>query len=201
MKTIKIIILTAIFLFAFFANISTIQAQNNVLRVHPISGGIGYERLLAPNVSGSLTLKILPFGISFKDGDGNKISWKNYAISPEVRFYIKEDREKALAGFYLAPYLKAGLTTIEATVTSDNDLKQAARFNGHTFGIGATAGWQWVTPSGFSIGTAVGYGLSSFGLGDVEVTYSDGSTEKESFKNIGLGMGWPQLRFSLGYTF
>lgn len=201
MKTSKKITAAILLFIALFVNISTTEAQINVLKVYPLSRSIGYERLLAPNISGNLTMKVLPNNFNLKDGEGNAVSWRSISISPEVRFYMKKDREKALAGFYLAPYLKAGFTTVEATVISENDLQEAAQFDGHTFGIGGTAGWQWVTPNGFSIGTAVGFGVSYFGLGDAEVTYSDGTTEQESFKNIGFGSGWPQFRLSIGYAF
>lgn len=201
MKNNKMVAATVALCFALLGNISTLTAQNNVLKVYPLSGKIGYERLLSPNISGNVSVKFLPFELGFKDDEGNKVSWKNYNISPEVRFYLKKDREKALAGFYLAPYVKAGWSTFEATVTSDSDLEEQAKFRGHTFGIGGTAGWQWVTPNGFSIGTAIGYGVSTFGLGEVNVTYSDGSTEKEKLTGLGFGLPLPQLRFSLGYAF
>jgi len=200
MKISKLFIVTALFVFAFLINTSTTLAQNNAIKVHPLSGTLSYERLFAPNISGNVAFKILPYGINLSVGD-NKLSWKNYSITPEIRFYMKEDRKRALAGFYLAPYLRAGKTIVEATVTSESDLKEVAEFTGSNFGIGATAGWQWVTPNGFTVGTAVGYGFSSFGLNNTEVTFSDGTTENVSFKGLGFGFGFPQLRFSLGYAF
>lgn len=201
MKTTKFATTTAIMLFAFFTNIASVFSQNNALKVHPFSGTISYERLFAPNISGNVAFKVLPYGGNLSFFNEYKLSWKSYSITPEIRFYMKEDRKKALAGFYLAPYVRAGKTTVKATVTGESDLKEVAEFTGRNFGIGGTAGWQWVTPNGFTIGTAIGYGFSSLGLKDADVTFSDGTTETVSFKGLGFGFGFPQLRFSIGYAF
>lgn len=200
MKNAKPFLLIILTFVAFLSVVTNSFAQKNAIKVHPLSGKIAYERLFTPNVSGQIAVKVLPISIPINDGDG-KIGIKDYSISPEVRFYLGKDREEKLAGFYIAPYLKGGLTEVQANVRSDSDLTEKAKFTGSTIGGGATIGWQWTLNSGFNIGTALGFGLSRFSFNDVEVEYADGNVEREELSGINLGGAWPQFRFSIGYAF
>lgn len=200
MKTIKMVLLTSLTFIAFFVATQSVQAQKNAIKIHPLSGKLAYERMFTPHVSGQIAIKVLPIFFKVNDGE-DRVGLANYTISPEVRFYLGKERETKLAGFYIAPYLKGGITELRGTVTSDTDLKEKVKFRGNTIGGGATVGWQWTMNNGFNIGTAVGYGFSRFTFDDVTVRYSDGTVEKEEFRGLNLGGAWPQFRFSLGYAF
>ena len=179
---------------------ATANAQKNNIKFHPISGKLAYERMFTEKLSGQVAIGILPIFLNVNDGE-DRFGFVNYVISPELRFYFGKDREMKPAGFYIAPYLRGGITEVKATVTSETDLTERVRFRGNTIGGGALLGWQWVTDSGFNIGTALGWGFSRFNFDDITVNYSDGTQEKEEFRGLNFAYGLPQFRFSLGYAF
>lgn len=173
--------------------------QQNVIKVKPLSFELGYERALNHFISVQASARVLPFRIGF-DNDETTLSYNNYRIMPEVRFYLAS-REGAPEGFFLAPYAKAGITTVKAQTESESDLTARVKFRGNSLGAGATVGWQWITDSGFSIDTQFGWGINRLKFKDVAVTYEDGTTEVEKAPIGSFYTMLPRFSFSLGYAF
>ncbi len=175
-------------------------APTQTIQLRPISTKIFYEHLVSNDISLGATVKLFPVFVNFQgdDGDGG-IKFTNYSIAPEARFYL--GKKEGLEGFYIAPYFKVGATVLKTTTTSDDGLREKARFKGHTLGAGFVFGWQWITDSGFTIGTGLGWGYNDFSFDDARVTYSDGTTEVENVDDLTLQFGLPVFRFSLGYAF
>jgi hypothetical protein len=179
-----------------------LSVERNVIKVKPLSFEFGYERALNNFLSINTSARFLPIGIKAEGntGDGGEFSLNNYRIMPEARFYVAS-RQGAPRGFFMAPYVKAGLTTVKAETTSDTDLTAQVKFNGNSWGAGFTLGWQWITIGGFSIDTQFGWGYNSTSFKDVTVTYSDGTVEKEQAPIDNLKTTLPRFSFSIGYAF
>lgn len=173
--------------------------NQNVIKVKPLSFELGYERALNDFMSVQVGARVLPFRLGF-DNDETSLSYNNYRIMPEVRFYLAS-RNGAPEGFFLAPYAKAGITTIKAQTQSDSDLTARVKFKGTSLGAGATLGWQWIADNGFSIDTQFGWGLNRLKFKDVAVTYEDGTVETEKSPIGSFYTMLPRFSFSIGYAF
>ncbi|MCO6489530.1 MAG: DUF3575 domain-containing protein [Phaeodactylibacter sp.] len=175
--------------------------NRNIIKVKPLSFEFGYERVLNNFMSLQATARFLPIGIKGENSDGDAgLGFNNYRIMPEARFYLAS-RKGIPQGFFLAPYLKAGLTTIKAETRSATDQAANVKFRGSSLGAGFTLGWQWVAQSGFSIDTQFGWGYNRNRFNDVEVTYSDGTREVEKAPIDNLTTMLPRFSFSIGYAF
>lgn len=205
MKAIKRNSVITLFTFLLLGITSNLVAQKNVVKVHPLSLKLGYERMLTNNISLVGTAKFLPTTFSISNVEEvADLKAQTYNFSPEMRFYFS-NKEEIPTGFYLASYLKGGYTTIKTTVTSNSDtnLESKVNFKGSMLGGGAMAGWQWMMGSNrrFVMTTAIGWGINRYNLGEIDVTYEDGTQERVKFKYANVWLGLPQLQFSLGYAF
>ncbi|MCB0566559.1 MAG: DUF3575 domain-containing protein [Phaeodactylibacter sp.] len=208
MKTFKSLMLltTALLAYSFTATAQSYEQERvfgnrNIIKVKPLTFEFGYERVLNDFLSVQATGRFLPIGIRGENGNGDAgLSLNNYRIMPEVRFYVA-GRKGAPQGFFLAPYLKAGLTTIKAETTSATDQTANVKFRGSSLGAGFTLGWQWVAQSGFSLDTQFGWGYNRNHFNDVTVTYSDGTREVEQAPIDNLTTMLPRFSFSIGYAF
>ncbi len=202
MKTINKNIFTTLAMSIFLALSLGVAAQTNSLQIRPFATKISYERMVTPNISVGVSGKFFPSFLNI-ESDNNKGSFRfnNFSLAPEVRFYLSKKNEGRPEGFYLAPFLKMGLVRVKTTTRSSSDLEEKAKFKGSSFSSGFVFGWQWITDKRFTIGTGLGWAYNRFNFRDLKVTYSDGTTETESFDNARLGYGLPVFRFSLGYAF
>lgn len=113
---------------------------------------------------------------------------KGFGVTPEVRFYLSENAEKEMTGFYLAPFVR--YQNLDLTI---DDVEGSAEFEG--FGGGFTVGGQWILKKNIVIDTFIGpkYGTTS-------LTVKDGATEEDfdlgNFGGFGLRAG-----VSLGIAF
>jgi hypothetical protein len=171
----------------------------NVLKFKPFSFEFAYERALNKNFSIQVASRFLPIGIDVED-NGESFRYNNYRIIPEARIFVA-NRKVAPEGFFIAPHLKFGYTTMKAEVESASDLTERVRFNGTHFGAGVTLGWQWIMKSGFSIDTQFGWGYTNTHFNDVKVRYSDGTSEIEAAPISDLTTYLPRIGFSIGYAF
>lgn len=117
-----------------FINVKAQDAQNTI-KINPLSallrtGSVFYERKL--NEGTSLQLGLAYTGVKIDD-----TKFEGIAITPEVRFYLKQ---KAISGLYAAPFLKYQ----NYSVRSGSDKGTYSSFGG-----GALIGRQWVYGSGF----------------------------------------------------
>jgi|GEM_PF-6384438 len=202
MKTINEILLKTLILSIFLAITIGASAQKNSLQIRPFTTKISFEHMVTPNISVGATGKIFPVFLNLEsDNDKGSFRYNNFSVAPEVRFYLSKKNENRPEGFYLAPFIKMGLVRVKTTTRSNSDLEEKAKFKGSSFSSGFVFGWQWITHKKFTIGTSLGWAYTRFNLGDLKVTYSDGTTETETFDNARLEYGLPVFRFSLGYAF
>jgi hypothetical protein len=205
MKKVRMIISTVVIGLLSLGMVTNLSAQEevlqveNLIKVKPLSFEFAYERLLNDFVSLQASARFFPVNISANDGEGD-VHYSNYRIMAEARFYVAS-RKGAPQGFFIAPYLKAGLTSLSAETESNTDLTSKVKFKGTSFGAGLTLGWQWVKKSGFSIDTQFGWGYTRTNFKDIKVRYSDGTSELERAPVDNLSITLPTISFSIGYAF
>lgn len=170
----KLTLLAAFFCLAFAASAQTEDSSNNadqsfkrnfvktnITSIFLKNYSLQYERVLSKRVSVALTYRTMPTtSIPFKStvldaiGDGdddtkdiiNQTKLSNFAITPEVRFYLGKGYGK---GFYVAPYYRyVSFSTNQVPVHYDgaNGSRQAVNLSGdlkaNTGGI--LFGAQWL---------------------------------------------------------
>lgn len=172
-------------------------SNRHIIKVKPLSFEFAYEQMVNDFLGIQTNIRIFPVSIGT---DEDRVSFANYRIMPEARFYVAS-RKGAPQGFFVAPFVKAGLSVVSAKTTSDSDLTEKAKFKGTSLGGGLTLGWQWVKKSGFSIDTQFGWGYTSTRFRDLEVQYSDGTVEVETPDIDNLSIMLPRICFSIGYAF
>ena len=170
-------ILIAIAVFAFFG--AAAQEAKNTIKINPLSallktGSVFYERKL--NEGTSLQLGVAYTGIKLDD-----TKFEGLAITPEVRFYLKQ---KAISGLYAAPFLRYQ----NYSVTDGTDKGTYTSFGG-----GALIGRQWVYGSGFVLDIFFG---PSFNSGDYKVKLGTEPDIKGGIDGFGLRTG-----IALGFGF
>jgi len=198
MKTIATSLMTFILMFC-LNGLNGQEGSKNVLKFKPFTFEFAYERAINKNLSLQVATRFLPIGIDVED-DNDSFRYNNYRIVPEARIFIA-NRKEAPAGFFIAPHLKFGYTSMRAKVKSNTDLTERVRFSGTSVGAGITMGWQWVMESGFTIDTQFGWQLTSTHFNDVDVRYSDGRREIEEAPISDFTLYLPRIGFSIGYAF
>lgn len=129
------LLLCAVMALTFFS--AKAQDAKNTLKINPLSallstGSIFYERKVSDGMSAQLGLAYT--GIKISD-----TKFTGLAITPEVRFYIKQH---APTGLYAAPFVRYQ----NYTVSDDTD---KGKYN--SFGGGILMGHQWIYGSGFTL--------------------------------------------------
>jgi hypothetical protein len=123
--------------------------------------GIQYERMLTRKTSFALGFRTMPsttlplddlLELDLEDFSSNDLTLGNYAITPEIRFYM--GKKGGPRGFYFAPYFRyanhdigiKNLTfTFEDDEFEDESITKTASFSGNITGMsaGAMFGAQW----------------------------------------------------------
>jgi hypothetical protein len=123
--------------------------------------GIQYERMLTRKTSFALGLSTMPnttipyyekLELDFEDFSPSDLTVGNYAITPEIRFYM--GKNEGARGFYFAPYFRyanhdIGIKKIEFTFEdpeiSNETIVKSATLSGNIKGMsaGAMVGAQW----------------------------------------------------------
>ncbi len=130
-----------------------VSAQTNALKVNLISplfktGSFFYEHQL--NDASSLQLG----GLFTYWGIGDtKIS--GFAITPEYRRYLS-DNQPAMAGFYVAPFVRYQQLGLSVTDTQDDGTAVTAKATLNTLGGGVVVGHQWVFQKRVTLDTFFG---------------------------------------------
>lgn len=156
------------------------QDATNTLKINPISallrtGSVFYERKINDGMSAQLGLAYT--GIKISD-----TKFTGLAITPEVRFYFKQN---ALSGLYAAPFLRYQNYKI-------SDGMDEGKYT--SFGGGALIGRQWVYGSGFTLDLFFG---PSFNSGNYKATSgTDEPDIKGGIEGVGIRTG-----IALGFGF
>ena len=175
MKKLLLTALTALALFSAKA-----QDAENTIKINPLSallstGSIFYERKINDGVSAQLGLAYT--GIKLSD-----VKFTGLAITPEVRFYLKQ---RAISGLYAAPFLRYQ----DYTVTDGSDKGKYSSFGG-----GALIGRQWVYGSGFVLDIFFG---PSYNNGTYKATQGNNEPDiKGGIEGFGIRTG-----ITLGFGF
>lgn len=173
-----------------FAQKASEKHQMNFVKVNLTSlflknYGIQYERVLSKRVSAAIGFRLMPYTtIPFKDkiidmanfedqepiNILNHAQMANYAITPEIRFYL--GKKGYGRGFYIAPYYRYATYDVnnvditfevdEGGVPSEKSIKLAGNLASHTGGIMFGAQWalgKYVSLDWWILGPA--YGVSS----------------------------------------
>nr|WP_276901522.1 DUF3575 domain-containing protein [Pedobacter kyonggii] len=156
------------------------QDAQNTIKINPLSallktGSVFYERKLNDGVS-------LQLGVAYTGLKLDDVKFTGVAITPEVRFYLKQ---KAISGLYAAPFLRYQ----DYTVTDGTD-----KGNYNSFGGGALIGRQWVYGSGFVLDIFFG---PSYNNGSYKATQGNNEPDiKGGIEGFGLRTG-----IALGFGF
>ncbi|PWS26938.1 hypothetical protein DHW03_13020 [Pedobacter yonginense] len=156
------------------------QDAQNTIKINPLSallstGSVFYERKINDGISAQLGLAYT--GIKLED-----VKFTGVAITPEVRFYLKQ---KAISGLYAAPFLRYQ----NYTVTDGTD---KGKYN--SFGGGALIGRQWVYGSGFVLDLFFG---PSYNSGTYKATQGNNEPDiKGGIEGFGIRTG-----IALGFGF
>lgn len=156
------------------------QDATNTLKINPISallstGSVFYERKINDGMSAQL-------GIAYTGIKISDTKFRGLAITPEVRFYFKQN---ALSGLYAAPFLRY----------QDYKLSDGIDEGKYTsFGGGALIGRQWVYESGFTLDLFFG---PSYNSGKYKAT---AGTDEPDIKGGIEGMGI-RTGIALGFGF
>jgi len=167
---------------------------------------VQFERVLSKKVSAALGVRVMPTtGIPLKSlvldavGDDEdtrdlveKSRLSNFAITPEVRFYLGKGYGK---GFYIAPYYrytKFSTNNISLTYSASNGPERTVSLNGemsgHTGGIMFGAQWflgQSISLDWWIVGAHYGAGNGSFsGTPNVPFTPSEQDEVRRILEDI-----------------
>jgi len=174
----KKLLVTAVMALALFG--AKAQDAKNTIKINPLSallktGSVFYEHKLNDNVSAQL-------GVAYTGLKLDDVKFSGIAITPEVRFYLKQ---RAISGLYAAPFLRYQ----DYTVTDGTD-----KGNYTSFGGGALIGRQWVYGSGFVLDIFFG---PSYNSGTYKAIQGNGEPEiKGGLEGFGLRTG-----IALGFGF
>jgi hypothetical protein len=171
---------TAFIAFAFSA--SGQRAQNNALKLNPISlvvktGNISYERATTKNQS--VQVGAFYSGLSIDD-----VKYTGFGVTPEYRFYFGGQKQ-ALNGGYVAPFVRYQDFTIEKTT-------EKAKADFTTLGGGAIIGWQKTWNSGFIVDVFAGptYNHLKFDVDEQSESFDVRSSIKGFALRTGLTIGF-----------
>lgn len=192
------------------------ETMNNIIKVNvlalPLKNlSVQYEKPLSPRVSVALGVRYMPTVAlpfksllmnSFTDGDEdakdiiNKSRLGNFAITPEVRFYLGQGYGQ---GFYIAPYYRfVRFTTNTVTVNyNDNAVnapKRSVNLGGdvhaHTGGIQLGAQWflsHRIVLDWWILGAHYGSGAGSFtGVPSTPFTPGEQADVKKVIEDVDL---------------
>jgi len=149
------------------------QEVQNTIKINPLSaliktGSIFYERKVSDGMSAQL-------GIAYTGIKISDTKFTGLAITPEVRFYLKNN---APTGLYAAPFLRYQ----NYTVADGTDKGKYTSFGG-----GALMGYQWVYGSGFVLDLFFG---PSYNNGSYKATSGVDEPEiKGGIEGFGLRTG------------
>lgn len=173
---------------------ATASAQTNALKVNLLSplfktGSFFYEHKL--NEASSLQLG----GLATYWGLGDtKIS--GFAITPEYRRYLSNEKQ-ALAGFYVAPFVRYQNLGLSLQTTTDDGTEATAKATLSTIGGGVVVGHQWVFQRRITLDTFFGPSYNSnftrmkARSGDASASFDVGSFQGFSLRTgITLGVAF-----------
>jgi hypothetical protein len=147
-KTITMIkFITPLILLLFLLNSKSLQAQENIVKLNPLSALIGvitpsYERVI--NEKSTFAV-----GINFFSRDLDAIKTTGFGITPEYRFYISKTKE-APRGVYVGPFVRY------QNISAKGDTSSGDKVSASVFGLGGIFGHQWVWDSGFALDLFIG---------------------------------------------
>lgn len=177
MKKILIVLLTLAF------GVSKTKAQElenkNTFKINPLSlflrtGSVFYERKLNDNSS-------LQIGVAYSGLKFDEVGYNGLVITPEYRLYT---RNKAIDGFYFAPYLRYQ----NFNVKSGEDKGRLS-----TLGGGVLLGRQWIFTKGFALDIFIGPSYSS---GSYKITVGTEPDFKGGVEGLGIRTG---IAIGLGF--
>ena len=173
---------------------ATASAQTNALKVNLLSplfktGSFFYEHKL--NEASSLQLGGL---VTYWGLGDTKIS--GFAITPEYRRYLSNEKQ-ALAGFYVAPFVRYQNLGLSLQTTTDDGTEATAKATLSTIGGGVVVGHQWVFQRRITFDTFFGPSYNSnftrmkARSGDASASFDVGSFQGFSLRTgITLGVAF-----------
>ena len=173
---------------------ATASAQTNALKVNLLSplfktGSFFYEHKL--NEASSLQLGGL---VTYWGLGDTKIS--GFAITPEYRRYLSNEKQ-ALAGFYVAPFVRYQNLGLSLQTTTDDGTEATAKATLSTIGGGVVVGHQWVFQRRITLDTFFGPSYNSnftrmkARSGDASASFDVGSFQGFSLRTgITLGVAF-----------
>jgi hypothetical protein len=167
----KKLLLCALVAMNFFA--AKAQDPQNTLKINPLSallstGSVFYERKISEGMSAQI-------GVAYTGVKIDETKFTGLAITPEVRFYFKQN---ALSGLYAAPFLRYQ----NYKLSDDGDEGKYTSFGG-----GALIGRQWVYSSGFTLDLFFG---PSYNSGKYKATAGNNEPDiKGGIEGMGIRTG------------
>jgi hypothetical protein len=159
------ILLLSIPMFGISQNKNNYDYDKNVIKFN-LTGlllnnyGIQYERMISRKTSFALGLRTMPesnipfanqLGLDSEDFNSNDLTMGNYAITPEIRFYL--GKKSGPRGFYFAPFFRYSnfdfaLKNINFSFEDDDDfvsIEKSASISANVkaMSAGAMIGSQW----------------------------------------------------------
>jgi len=161
---------------------TTASAQTQALKVNILSplvrtGSFFYEHQVGKQQSVQL-------GGLFTAWSAGNTSIRGFALTPEYRYYVSGSKP-ALAGFYLAPFVRYQQLTLTATDDYSSDEAKASLT---TFGGGVLAGYQLVLKQRFTLDAFLG---PSYNGGSLKTTMGNASETFNAgpFEGFGVRSG------------
>jgi hypothetical protein len=203
--------------------------QNNIIKLNVTAlfvknFTVQYERIIKKYLSAAIAVRFMPNGSlpyknfiynQFGDNDPqvqqtiDNIKINNFAITPEVRFYV--GKKGFGQGFYIAPayrYAKFNVSNIEYTYTDNNDDDQSILMSGKlssNYG-GFVLGAQWlfgkhITLDWWIFGPLFGVQNSTFsGSSSYMLTAEDKAQIEDNFNDLDIPRTTVEVTFPDNYT-
>lgn len=161
-----------------------------------------YEHAFSNNISlnTGFNLWLLQASASTDSGSEGTASYHMLGLAPEYRFYLGS-RPQALRGFYLAPYLNINFGNLKVKVTNDANQTGSGKINASVLAGGGIIGYQFLISDVFVLDIFGGLNYTSLNLGDIKVTYADGTQEKADILDARIGGILPRFGVSVGFAF
>ena len=170
------------------------QVKWNVAALAVKSFSFQFERAIGSKMSAAVTFRTVPKGsIPFESSFENLVddpeTWDNikgfetgnFAITPEVRFYLGE---KVFKGFYVAPFVSYASYSVDVPFGYDvSGSRKEMPLTGDitSFGGGVFLGAQWSLGKSFSLDAFVGPNYSS-ASGDLVGTRTLSTQEQDGLR-------------------
>ncbi len=161
-----------------------------------------YEYAFSHNrsLNTGFNLWLLEASASTASGSEGDASYYAIGLAPEYRFYLGK-QPQAPRGFYAAPYLNINFGALKVKVTNDANQTGSGKVNTSILAGGGIIGYQFLFGDAFVLDIFGGLNYTNFSLGNIKVTYEDGTQEEADISGVRIGGILPRFGISIGYAF